>query len=61
MTGFWEFYPTEDGGTLGRAGNSISVGARVPAFLQDWITRKNLPKTMNRVRRWVNSGGSYRP
>ena len=61
VNGFWELYPTDDGRTLGRSGTSINVGAHVPGFLQDWITRKNLPKTMERVRMWVNSGGTYRP
>ena len=61
VNGFWELYAPDDGHTLGRSGTSIDVGAAVPGFLQDWITRKNLPKTMERVRRWVDSGGSYRP
>lgn len=61
VSGFWELYQMADGRTLGRSGNSVDVGPAVPAFLQDWITRKNLPRTMERVRRWVDSGGTYRP
>ena len=59
--GFWELYEMPDGRTLGRSGTSVDVGPQVPAFLQDWMTRKNLPTTMERVRLWVDSGGSYRP
>ena len=33
----------------------------VPRFFQSWITRRNLPKTIDRARRWVDSGGSWRP
>ena len=51
----------EDGRTLGRSGTSVDVGSAVPAFLQDWLTRKKLPQTMERVRLWVDSGGTYRP
>jgi hypothetical protein len=61
VDGFWELYEMEDGRTLGRSGTSIDVGPAIPAFLQDWLTRKNLPQTMERVRLWVDSGGSYRP
>ena len=61
LTGFWALYAMADGRTLARSGTSVDVGPAVPAVLQDWITRKNVPETMRRVRMWVNSGGSYRP
>ena len=61
VSGYWELYEMADGRTLGRSGTRVDVGPAVPAFLQNWITRKNLPQTMERVRRWVNSEGSYRP
>lgn len=61
VEGFWEFYAMADDRTLGRSGTSVNVGRAVPAFLQDWITRKNLPKTMERARKWVNSEGTWRP
>lgn len=61
LTGFWSLHAMADGRTLGRSGTSVDVGPAVPAVLQDWITRKNVPETMRRVRMWVNSGGTYRP
>ena len=61
VSGFWALYEMADGRTLGRSGTSVDVGPAVPAILQDWITRKNVPETMRRVRMWVNSGGTYRP
>ena len=61
VSGSWDLYPLPDGRTLGRCGTRIDVGPSIPAFLQDWITRKNLPKTMERVRLWVESEGAYRP
>ncbi len=59
--GFWELYPLPGGRTLGRSGTSVSVGAHVPDFVQDWITRRNVPKALRRVRLWVDSEGRYRP
>ncbi len=60
LTGYWELFEMADGRTLGRSGTSVDVGPAVPAFLQDWITRKNLPVTMKRVQRWVDSEGGSR-
>ena len=59
--GFWELYPLEGGRTLGRFGATVDVGSAVPRFFQGWVTRKNLPRTIDRARRWVDSGGSWRP
>lgn len=60
VRGSWDLYALEDGRTLGRTGASVDVGPGVPVFLQDWLTRKNLSKSMERVQRWVNSGGHDR-
>jgi hypothetical protein len=59
--GFWELYGLEEGRTLGRFGSIVNVGPALPHRLQAWVTRKNLPRTIDRARRWVDSGGSYRP
>lgn len=59
--GRWELFPMEEGGTLGRFTASVDVGSSVPGFLQDYITRRNLPKTMENNRLWIDSGGTYRP
>lgn len=61
VDGSWELFAMSQDRTLGRSGTIVDVGAAVPAFLQDWITRSNLPDTMRRVRRWVDSDGRYRP
>ena len=61
LGGFWELFPLGPNRTLGRFGNQVSVGPAVPGFLQDWITRKNLPRAMQRVRAWVDSDGQVRP
>ena len=59
--GFWEFYEMDGGRTLGRFGAMIDVGPALPQFFQKWVTRKNLPRTIERARLWVDSDGSYRP
>lgn len=59
--GFWELYPLDAHRTLGRFGSVVDVGPALPHRLQAWVTRKNLPRTIDRARRWVDSGGTYRP
>ena len=60
VTGYWELYRLEDGRTLGRSGTSVQVGASVPKFLANWITRINLPKSMKNLRSWVNENARSR-
>jgi hypothetical protein len=57
VDGSWELYALEEGRTLGVFGTVVEVGAGLPAFLQDYVTRKNLPRTLERCRRWVDGDG----
>lgn len=59
--GFWELHELDAGNTLARFGTLVDVGPALPAFLQDWATRKNVPQTLDRTRRWVDSEGTWRP
>jgi hypothetical protein len=61
VQGFWELYPLDAGNTLARFGTVVNVGPALPGFLQDWATRKNVPQTLERTRRWVDSDGKWRP
>lgn len=59
VSGFWELHPMEPDRTLARFGTRVDVGG-LPEFLQDYATRKNVPKTLENTRKWVNSGGTWR-
>jgi hypothetical protein len=61
VEGFWELYSLDESRTLARFGALIDVGPALPAFLQDYATRKKLPEAMERTRMWIDSDGSYRP
>lgn len=61
VEGFWELHELDAGNTLARFGTLVNVGPALPGFLQDWATRKNVPQTLERTRRWVDSGGKWRP
>ena len=61
LEGFWQLEELDPNRTLGRFGTRVEVGPALPSFLQDLATRRSLPRTMRRVRRWVNSDGANRP
>jgi len=61
VSGYWELYPLDGGRTLARFGTRVNVSAAVPGFLQNGITRKNVPETLENTRQWVDSGGRWRP
>jgi hypothetical protein len=61
LEGHWEVRAMQSGRALARFGTKIDVGPALPAFLQDYAARKQLPKAMHNVRRWIDSGGTYRP
>lgn len=61
LEGHWEVHAMQPGRALARFGTRIDVGPALPAFLQDYATRRRLPKAMHDVRRWIDSGGTFRP
>ena len=61
VSGFWQLYDLDETHTLARFGTRVDVGPALPGFLQDYATRKNVPQTMDHVRRWVDSNGTWRP
>lgn len=61
LDGYWDFYALGPERTLGAFGTVVNIGPALPGFLQDFATRKNVPQTVDRTRRWVDSGGTWRP
>jgi hypothetical protein len=59
--GFWELHEVDSEHSVARFGTRVDVGPALPSFLQEIATRKNLPLTLERCRRWVDSDGTYRP
>jgi ribosome-associated toxin RatA of RatAB toxin-antitoxin module len=57
VEGSWELYPLPQDRTLGVFETRVEVGPAMPSFLQDYATRKSLPGTLERCRRWVDGDG----
>jgi hypothetical protein len=61
VSGYWELFALDTARTLARFGTKVSVSPAVPGFLQNGITRKNVPETLENTRQWVDSSGRWRP
>jgi hypothetical protein len=61
LDGLWELRALDERRTLGHFSTRIDLGPALPAFLQDYATRRKLPEAMEQVRRWVDSDGRWRP
>jgi hypothetical protein len=61
VSGYWELHALDAERTLARFGTKVSVSAAVPGFLQNGITRKNVPESLENTRQWVDSDGRWRP
>jgi uncharacterized protein YndB with AHSA1/START domain len=57
VEGSWELFAMDATHTLGRFATAVDVGEALPAFLEVAITRRTLPRTLERCRRWVNADG----
>ena len=57
IEGSWELFAMDPTHTLGRFSTLVDVGKALPAFLEDAVTRRTLPSTLERCRRWVNADG----
>ena len=60
LEGFWKFYYLDDNRTLCRYGTVSETGFGIPKSVQDFLTRKDLPKALEAQKLWLESGGNYR-
>jgi|SRR5262245_25771105 len=61
VSGYWELHALDGGRTVARFGTRVNVSSAVPGFLQNGITRKNVPETLDNTRQWIDSEGRWRP
>jgi len=59
LRGFWKLYPYGEGRTLARYGSYVSL-RNVPEWLESLFKRRGVEKSLIAVRRYVDSGGTYR-
>lgn len=60
VSGYWRFYWIDDRHTLARYGTWVQTGFGIPDFVQEYLTKKDLPSALAAQKKWVDSGGTYR-
>jgi hypothetical protein len=59
LRGFWKLHPYGEGKTLARYGSHVSL-KNVPQWVESLFKRRGVEKSLIAVRKYVNSGGTYR-
>lgn len=59
-SGFLRFYWIDKNHTLVRYGTLVEPRFFVPPELNEFLTRQSLPDALGSVKKWVDSGGTYR-
>jgi hypothetical protein len=59
LEGYWRLYKIDDNHTLARYGTIVSFSELIPKSIMETLTRQNLPTSLNAVKKYVDSGGTY--
>ncbi|MGB9736613.1 MAG: hypothetical protein ACP5JP_04330 [bacterium] len=60
LYGYYQLYKIDDTHTLARYGSKVDIGLLVPTFIEDSLTRKDLPTALGNVKKWIDSDGKFR-
>ncbi len=60
VSGYWRFYWIDGHHTLARYGTWVQTGFGIPDFIQEYLTKKDLPSALAAQKKWVDSGGTWR-
>jgi hypothetical protein len=59
LEGYWKLFKIDDKHTLARYGTIVNSSDLIPKSLQDALTRKDLPESMDAVKKYIDSNGTY--
>jgi len=60
LEGYYWLYKIDDKHTLIRYGTVVVVSELIPRSIQDALTKRDLPKNLQAVKKWLDSAGTYK-
>lgn len=58
--GFWQLFEVKDDMTIAVYGTRINTGFSVPAKIQYFLTKQDIPSALEAFIKYISSGGTYR-
>lgn len=60
LEGYWKLFKIDDSRTLARYGTIVNTSGLIPKSIQEYLTRKDLPQSLEAVKKYINSSGEYK-
>lgn len=57
--GFYNVYSIDENTSLLEFGMLLETSALVPKFVQDYLTKQDLPEALAAVKKYMDSGGTW--
>jgi len=58
--GYWKFFWIDENRTLARYGTWFSFAIPIPRFVQSFLIKRDLPKSLGNMKKFIDSGGTWR-
>jgi hypothetical protein len=59
LKGFWQYFKLDDNTTLARYGTRVKASSLIPKFVEEYMTKRDLPKALDDVKRWLDTDGAF--
>jgi len=59
LEGYWKLYKLDDKHTLARYGTIVNTSDLIPKSIQEYLTKQDLPESMNAVKKYIDSNGAF--
>lgn len=59
LEGYWKLFKLDDKHTLARYGTIVNTSDLIPKTIQEFMTKQDLPESMDAVKKYIDSGGTY--
>jgi len=59
LKGYWQFFRLDDNNCLARYGTRVKASPLIPTFVEEYMTKRDLPKALGNVKKWIESEGKF--